>query len=54
MRFNTSCKVRIKCHIKVLKHLLPNCCQEKTRSEKTRFKTYEIGCDANIYILLYK
>ena len=50
MRFNINCK---KVNIKVLKHLLPNCCHEKDRPEKISFKIKEIKRNASIYFFLY-
>ena len=34
MRFKICCETGIKCHIKVFKHLLPSCCQEKITPKK--------------------
>ena len=53
MRFNISCEIRIKCHVKVLKYLLPTCCQEKIRPEKSSFKFNEIKRIASVYFFLF-
>ena len=49
MRFNISCETSIKCHIKVLKHLLLSYYHEKIRPENISFKINEMKCDASIY-----
>ena len=53
MRFNISCKIWIKYHLKVLKHLLPRCSQEKMCFEKISFKINQIKCIASIYFFLF-
>ena len=48
MGFNISYKILIKCNVKVLKHLLPSCCQGNVCPAKIRFKINEIKCNASI------
>ena len=54
MRFNISCETSIKCHIKVLKHLLLSYYHEKIRPENISFKINEMKCDASIYFFKKK
>ena len=40
--------------IKILKFLLPSCCQEKIRPEKISFKSNGIKCIDSVYFFLLK
>ena len=46
-------EIWIKCYMKVLKNLLPSCCQEKFRPEKMSFKIDEVKYIVSISFLLY-